>query len=40
MFDDARGAVPVSLSAAEKTSLMLYLPSTLPPTVTGGHESP
>ena len=36
MFDDARGAVPVSFSAAGKISVMLHLPLKLPATVTGG----
>jgi len=38
MFDDARGAVPLSLSAAGRTSVMLLLPSSLPATVAGGDK--
>jgi hypothetical protein len=40
MFDDARGAAPLSLSAVGKTSLMLHLPFNLPVTVTGAGYEP
>jgi hypothetical protein len=36
MLDDARGAVPVSFSAAGKTSVMLHPSCELPATATGG----
>ena len=37
VLDDARGAVPVSFSAAGKTSVMLHLSRELPATATGGR---
>src|SRR4029434_4458422 len=40
MFDDARGAVSLSLSTPDRTSVMLHLPSNLPATGTGGDSPP
>src|SRR4029434_4123623 len=38
MFDDARGAVSLSLATPDRTSVMLHLPSNLPATGTGGDS--